>query len=106
MAREVMSSLFNDLPTNLSEEFVTVLASKQHVRIERLVSTGNASPKGYWYDQKAHEWFSVHEETAEKCSCISCNGELTKPILKHDHPASIAPIPKQNVPFDRGLCNC
>jgi hypothetical protein len=47
MAREVMSSLFNDLPTNLSEEFVTVLARKQHVRIERLASTGNASPKGY-----------------------------------------------------------
>jgi len=42
--------------------------------------------------------FSVHEDTAEKCSCPSCNGELTKPILKHNHPASLVPLPKQNVP--------
>ena len=42
--------------------------------------------------------FSVHEDAAEKCSCPSCNGELTKPILKHDHPASLVPLPKQNIP--------
>jgi len=42
--------------------------------------------------------FSVHEDALEKCSCPSCNGELTKPILKHDHPASLMPHPKQIVP--------
>lgn len=42
--------------------------------------------------------FSVHEDVVEKCSCPSCNGELTKPILRHDHPASLMPLPKQNVP--------
>jgi len=59
MARDVMSNLFNDLPSNLSEELVTVLAKNQHVRIERIVSTGHASPEGFWYDQNEHEWIIV-----------------------------------------------
>ena len=42
--------------------------------------------------------FSVHEDAAVKCTCPSCNGELTKPILRHDHPASLVPLPKQNIP--------
>ena len=42
--------------------------------------------------------FSVHEDAAEKCSCPSCHGELSKPILRHNHPASLLPLPKQNVP--------
>ncbi len=41
--------------------------------------------------------FSAHENT-EKCSCPSCNGELTKPILKHSHPASLVPLPAPQVP--------
>jgi len=51
-----MASLFDDLPTTLAEELITVLASNQHVRIERIVSTGHTSPAGFWYDQSEHEW--------------------------------------------------
>lgn len=42
--------------------------------------------------------FSVHEDDAASCSCPSCNGELTKPIIRHEHPATLAPLPDQNVP--------
>ena len=42
--------------------------------------------------------FSVHDNATEKCTCPSCNGELIKPILKHDHPVSLLPLPKQNIP--------
>ena len=42
--------------------------------------------------------FSAHEDAPEKCVCPSCNGELTKPILKHEQPASLMPLPKQDVP--------
>ena len=42
--------------------------------------------------------FSVHEDAPEECSCPSCNGEMTKPILRHSHPASLVPLPKQAVP--------
>lgn len=26
------------------------------MRVERIVSTGQASPEGFWYDQAQHEW--------------------------------------------------
>ncbi len=45
--------------------------------------------------------FSVHEDVPE-CTCPSCNGQLTKPILKHDHPSSLMALPKQNVPSRGG----
>jgi hypothetical protein len=42
--------------------------------------------------------FSVHEDAREKCSCPSCDGEMTKPILRHEHPASLVALPEQHVP--------
>jgi hypothetical protein len=42
--------------------------------------------------------FSVHEEAAEKCFCPSCHGEATKPILRHEEPVSLVPIPPQQIP--------
>lgn len=42
--------------------------------------------------------FSVHEDSPEKCYCESCEGEASKPILRHENPASLVSIPPQNVP--------
>ena len=42
--------------------------------------------------------FSVHDDAVEKCYCTTCNGEATKPILSHDNPATLLPLPKQDVP--------
>ena len=52
-------NLFEKLPHNLPEELTETLAKSQHVRIERIVSTGQASPDGFWYDQPEHEWVVV-----------------------------------------------
>ena len=38
------------------EELLTLLAERPGVRIERIVSTGQASPPGFWYDQDWGEW--------------------------------------------------
>jgi cupin 2 domain-containing protein len=54
-----MLNLFADVPAVLPEELVTVLAEGRHVRIERIVSSGHASPDGNWYDQDEHEWVTV-----------------------------------------------
>ena len=48
-------NLFADLSRNLPEELVDVLVESKQVRIERIVSTGHASPEGFWYDQDEHE---------------------------------------------------
>jgi hypothetical protein len=60
---------------------------KRHVSPDQFVELRIDSPR-----------FSIHEDAPARCSCPSCNGELTKPILKHDHPATLLPLPKQIVP--------
>ncbi len=50
-------NLFADLPaTALSAELGEILASRPGLRIERIVSTGQASPPDFWYDQTEWEW--------------------------------------------------
>jgi cupin 2 domain-containing protein len=52
-------NLFADAPIALAEEAVTVLSRFPGARIERIVSTGQASPAGFWYDQSWTEWVVV-----------------------------------------------
>lgn len=53
-------SLFAALPnTPLPDEVATVLVRGTGVRIERILSTGQTSPPGFWYDQDEHEWVAV-----------------------------------------------
>ncbi len=54
-----MKNLFEDIADALPEEQSDILAKAKNVRIERIVSTGHASPQGFWYDQDEHEWVVV-----------------------------------------------
>ena len=40
----------------LGEEVVEALAASPAVRVERIVSTGQATPSGEWYDSARDEW--------------------------------------------------
>jgi cupin 2 domain-containing protein len=42
-----------------AEELVEALYERPGVRIERIVSSGQASPDGHWYDQDSDEWVLV-----------------------------------------------
>jgi cupin 2 domain-containing protein len=48
--------LFDDLPERLREEEFTRLLDEPGFRLERIVSTGQATPAGAWYDQPEPEW--------------------------------------------------
>jgi len=52
-------NLFSDVPNDTTEELVQTLLQNDQVRIERIVSTGQASPDGFWYDQSENEWVLV-----------------------------------------------
>lgn len=52
-------NLFAELPDALQEEQVQNLLVRGGVRIERIVSQGQASPPGFWYEQAEHEWVVV-----------------------------------------------
>lgn len=53
-------NLLGGLPsTPLMREAVETLCAGQGVRIERIVSTGQATPPGEWCDQETDEWVMV-----------------------------------------------
>jgi len=55
-----MRNIFADLPEGVREgEVVESILTKPGMRIERIVSTGQASPEGFWYDQPQDEWVIV-----------------------------------------------
>jgi cupin 2 domain-containing protein len=56
---DLPSNLLSDLPPPSASEHVDALASLAGARIERIVSTGQASPPGFWYDQDGAEWVLV-----------------------------------------------
>jgi cupin 2 domain-containing protein len=63
MGHEI-SNLFTNLPTTSPDELVTTLLEAGSVRIERIVSYGQVSPEGFWYDQDQDEWVIVLQGAA------------------------------------------
>jgi cupin 2 domain-containing protein len=49
-------NLFARLPRTGADEDIAALLTTPNVRIERIVSTGQASPPGFWWDQEWAEW--------------------------------------------------
>jgi cupin 2 domain-containing protein len=49
-------NLFANIPAPSDNEETTILAEFPGARVERIVSTGQASPPGFWYDQDWTEW--------------------------------------------------
>jgi cupin 2 domain-containing protein len=55
----MIDNLFEDLPQATDQETLADLLKRPGVRIERIVSTGQSSPPGFWYDQAHGEWVAV-----------------------------------------------
>lgn len=51
MTRNILA----DLPDSPDEIFETLL-EKSGIKIERIISSGQATPAGEWYDQAGDEW--------------------------------------------------
>ena len=49
-------NLLRDLPDASVAEIIEALASRPGLRVERIVSHGQASSPGFWYDQHETEW--------------------------------------------------
>lgn len=53
---ETAGDLFAGIDPDGPAEVVTALLERPHLRLERIVSTGQVSPPGFWYDQPDDEW--------------------------------------------------
>ena len=61
----LMDNLFANLPIDLSAEVTESLLESPTVRVERIVSQGQSSANGDWYDQEEHEWVVVLQGKAQ-----------------------------------------
>lgn len=51
-----LANLFSDLPPDTTVESFEPLLETGHLRLERIVSHGQATPTGEWLDQPRAEW--------------------------------------------------
>lgn len=51
-----IANLFESLPVSLPNELTTKLAAGENFHVERIVSTGHATPDDKWYDESLAEW--------------------------------------------------
>jgi len=59
------SNILKNIPDNLPDELVDILAEGKNFRLERIVSKGHTSPKGFWYDQVENEFVLLLKGEAE-----------------------------------------
>jgi cupin 2 domain-containing protein len=50
------NNLFGGIPEDIPEEIIDVLLKTPGFFLERIVSAGQATPPGQWYDQETDEW--------------------------------------------------
>jgi cupin 2 domain-containing protein len=60
----VSGNIFADVERPLADEAASDLVASPNVRIERIVSHGQAMPAGAWYDQEWDEWVIVLKGSA------------------------------------------
>ena len=67
-----MLNLLKFIPEIANQEHVDSLIDSKSVRIERILSKGQASPAGFWYDQAENEWVVLLQGAAR----LNVEGEL------------------------------
>lgn len=59
-----LPNLFANLPASSTDELFATLLERPGLRIERIVSYGQSSPEGFWYDQPQGEWIALLKGSA------------------------------------------
>jgi len=60
-----MDNLFASIPDAAAEELFETLLQRPGLRIERILSFGQSSPPGFWYEQASAEWVLLIQGSAE-----------------------------------------
>ncbi len=72
-----LKNIFENLPENNQDEIFEILESGKNFKIERIISNGQSSPAGFWYDQPQNEWVILLKGTAS----ILFEGEILEKEL-------------------------
>ena len=49
-------NIFSAIPDLVKDEIFETLLKTAHLKLERIISSGQATPPGKWYDQATDEW--------------------------------------------------
>jgi cupin 2 domain-containing protein len=90
-----MPNLFDTLATDPTRETFDELLSRPGVRIERIVSNGQVSPDGFYYDQDETEWVALLSGHAR----LHFADEAIERELKPGDYLTIAPHRRHRVTF-------
>ncbi len=52
----VKQNLFSNIPESLPREIFETLLENDRFKLERIISSGQATPENDWYDQEKDEW--------------------------------------------------
>ena len=91
----MITNIYSDLPLGAQEEQVVELLARAGVRIERIVSNGQASPPGFWYEQPQTEWVLLLQGEAQ----LRFEDEPAPRVLKPGDFVEIAPRRRHRVEF-------
>jgi cupin 2 domain-containing protein len=81
-----ITNIYDDVPTSPRDEEFKYLLAAPGLRIERIVSTGQATPPGEWLDQAQAEWV------------ILLRGSATLHFADEDQPRALRPGDYVNIP--------
>ena len=49
-------NIFSNIPDLVKDEIFETLLKTDHLDLERIISSGQATPPGQWYEQPTDEW--------------------------------------------------
>lgn len=70
-------NIFADIPAQSVEELFETILEKPGIRVERIISYGQNTPEGEWYDQEHDEWVLLLSGSAD----ILIEGEIEPRLL-------------------------
>jgi cupin 2 domain-containing protein len=76
-----MDNIFHDVQAKRADEEIIPLLRRAGLRIERIVSTGQASPPDFWYDQPEDEWVILLAGSAG----LTIEGEADRTLAPGDY---------------------
>jgi cupin 2 domain-containing protein len=79
-------NLFSEIPDSTIDEVFEILLRNDHFKLERIISSGQATPPGEWYDQDMNEWVILLSGSAG----LLFEGEEEVSIM---HPGEYVQIP-------------
>ena len=71
----VIRNIFSEIPNSINGELAEILIRNEHFMLKRIISQGEATPPGEWFDQDTNEWVIllsggaglIFENEADEC---------------------------------------